>query len=115
MNNNSAFWSTVISSDSYFRRQPRRKRAIGFLPGAFFLLLGLLVAYVPQLVIGAIATLFVVVGLLLCYAAWKIAQFKRTLRNLASDVESRVHTEGVKLRHPDIELEQGEYKKVVFH
>jgi hypothetical protein len=111
MDNHTAIWSTIISSKS----QARRKRGLGFLPGAFFLFLGLLVAFAPQFVIAAIATLFVFFGLLFCFAAWKIAQFKRTLRNIASEVEANVSAQSGNLRHPDIELKQDDYKKIVFH
>lgn len=93
----------------------RGKRGLSFLPGLFFIALGLLVVFAPRLLIGAVAAVFVFVGLLFCYAAWKVVQFKRKLRTIAKDVESKFGVQGFQIRQPDIEVEPGDYKKIVFH
>jgi hypothetical protein len=111
MQNNSFRLSTLLLSDV----PARSKRGLSFLPGLFFIALGLLVVFAPRLLIGAVAAVFVFIGLLFCYAAWKVVQFKRKLRIIAKDVEAKFKVEEFQIRQPDIEVDPADYKKIVVH
>jgi hypothetical protein len=103
--------STVFTT--FYHSQ--RRHGAPFAPGIFFILLGLLVVLAPRLLVGAVATLFIFVGAVACYVAWKIAQFKRHLREVAQQVEIKAAEEKVRAAHPDIELDESDYQKIIFH
>lgn len=91
------------------------RKGFSFAPGLFLIVMGLVVIIAPRLILGALASLFIFVGVLACYVAWKISQFKKKLQKMAEQVEVHYHSEATRTHRPDVELNESDYKKIVFH
>lgn len=91
----------------------RGKRSFPFVPGLFFISLGVLVILAPRLIIAALAGLLLFVGALLCFIAYKFIQFQKKVIDLSKQMESKVRSNSFEIRpNPNNEVEP---KKVVFH
>jgi len=69
-----------------------------FVPGLVVVALGLGVVLAPGFFIALIATFFLTIGILLCYAAWRFVQIKKKWESLRKDFQGRVIIHGVQLR-----------------
>ena len=63
------------------------KRGIPFLPGFLLIALGIVVLLAPRFVLGAIAFCLLVLGGLLCYAAYKVIMLRKQINTLAKSFE----------------------------
>ncbi len=86
-----------------------------FLPGVLLVCLALVVLVAPKLVFGAVALVLLTVGLLLCYVAYRVIQFKRQLSELVKGLEKRFTVQGFPIERPDIDITEIDSKKIVFH
>lgn len=104
-------WGKVITTSF----STHGRKGFSFAPGLFLIAMGVVVIIAPRLILGALAALFIFIGVLGCYVAWKISQFKKKLQEMAQQVEVQYHSEAARTRHPDVELGESDYKKIVFH
>jgi hypothetical protein len=104
-------WGKVITTNV----STHGRKGFPFAPGLFLIATGVVVMLAPRLILGAIASIFILIGILGCYVAWKISQFKKKLQEMAQQVEVQYHSETARTHHPDVELSESEYKKIVFH
>lgn len=72
--------------------------ALFFSPGLFFVSLGLCALVAPQLVVAAVAALFLFVGGLFVALAWKFLQFKRKFDSVARSIEAHIVIQPVERR-----------------
>ncbi len=114
----------VISSLSGMKRMPwlaKLKRpapaaVIAFLPGAFFLALGALVAAAPAFITAATAALFVFIGVFLSLVAWKLLELYDRLHGLSRDLRAQIVVHGVTLeKGPRGDVHAPDSKKIVYH
>jgi hypothetical protein len=94
-----------------------RHGTLGFLfvPGLFFVAMGLCAVVAPQLLVLAMAGFFLFLGASFFFVAWKFIQLKKRFDHLAKNFEARVYLQSV--RPPQFEEEEAaeEQKKVVYH
>ena len=86
-----------------------------FVPGLTVVLLGLAVLLMPRLFIALIATLFVAVGILLCFVAWRFVQLKRKFDHLRKDFQGRIVVHGVQVMDPQQSEDPDDSKKIIYH
>ena len=55
-----------------------------FIPGLFFILIGLVAVFAPMLLIGAIAAFFISLGLIFCVLTWKFLRLRRNSTRIIS-------------------------------
>lgn len=91
----------------------KSRRSFPFIPGLFFISLGILVVLAPRLIIGALAGILLFVGALLCLFAYKFIQFQKKITNLSKQMESKVQFHNFEIR-PN-RGDNLESKKIVFH
>lgn len=91
----------------------KSKRSFPFIPGLFFITLGILVVLAPRLIIAALAGVLLFVGALLCFLAYKFIQFQKKIVNLSKEMESKVQFQSFEIRPRH--SEEVESKKIVFH
>ena len=86
-----------------------------FAPGVAFVVLGVCILLAPSLIIFLFSALFLFLGALFCFVAWRFLQLKRKVEGIVKNFESRVIIQGVQLQDPlETEIEV-EGKKIVFH
>jgi hypothetical protein len=107
--------SWVKMSRREITRQGRR--SFPFLPGAFFILLGVVVLTAPRLFFAVLAAMFFFVGFVFCYLAWKFLSFKRQLTGLTRELEGKIQVQAFHVRPPDVETSEtdSDGKKIVYH
>ena len=103
-----------------------------FIPGLFFILIGLVAVFAPMLLIGAIAAFFISLGLIFCVLTWKFLRLKRTFDKAAKDFTNQfqgtVQIRGMRVdgsspfeeeQHEDYladyEIKEVDPKKIIFH
>jgi hypothetical protein len=91
----------------------KSRRSFPFIPGLFFISLGILVVLAPRLVIAALAGILLFVGALLCLFAYKFMQFQKKITSLSKQMESKVQFQGFEMQSR--RGEEAETKKIVFH
>ena len=91
------------------------KRSFPFVPGLFFLCLGILVVAAPRLIIAAIAGVLLFVGALLCFIAYKFVQLQKRFTTMSKDMESRFQMHSFEIRPSPQEKGDVDSKKIVFH
>jgi hypothetical protein len=93
-----------------------KRHAVYFIPGVYFILLGLVTCIAPTLVIGLIAGCFVFCGITLCFLAWKFILFKKKVVRVLSEFNNgRVVIRAVDMPSQEEEDPYAEGKKIVFH
>ena len=88
-----------------------------FVPGAFFLLLGLFALVAPKFLLGLLVALFVFLGALFCFVGWKVVRLKNRLQEFVKKGGAQVLIQKVEspttqiLFEDEIEPE----KKITYH
>ena len=90
--------------------------ALVFIPGIFFLLIGLSVVLAPKLLLGLVAGFFLACGALLCYLAYRFLQIKREMSKTFGKIrtEVRLHMTPPQVMEHEIEIPE-EIKKIIYH
>jgi hypothetical protein len=91
------------------------KRSFPFVPGLFFLGLGMLVVFAPRLILAVIASVLLFIGALLCFLAWKFVQLQKRFAAMSKNMESRFQVSSFEIRPSREERGEPESKKIVFH
>lgn len=92
-----------------------------FVPGLFFLVIGIATVVAPQLLVSLIASFFLFAGFLLCLLAWKVMSWRQRFEKFARGVEGKIilHTsadrEGFEALKKGAERESDTGKKIVIH
>ena len=102
-------WNYLSRSD--LRRHSRR--SFPFIPGVFFLALGMIVLLAPKFFVAVLASVFFFIGFIFCYAAWKFIQFKRQIVQLTRDLDGKIQVQAFHVHRP--EGEGSDDKKIVYH
>jgi len=95
--------------------------ALWFMPGAFFVMIGVCVAFAPQMLMTAIAGFCVFFGLASFGLAWKFIQLKNRVERVAQSFETRIMVQAIphgKVAEPEERTEQlvqPSAKKILFH
>jgi len=95
--------------------------ALWFMPGAFFVMIGVCVAFAPQMLMAAIAGFCVFFGLASFGLAWKFIQLKNRVEKVAQSFETRIMVQAIphgKVAEPEERTEQlvqPSAKKILFH
>ena len=93
-----------------------RDQALYFVPGLFFVLLGLMICVAPNLFIAFIASFFIFWGITLVVLAWKVVQFQRKISGILRQINSsRIVVRTVDVRGMSEYDPYLEGKKIVFH
>jgi hypothetical protein len=61
-----------------------------FLPGMFFVIIGLTTVVAPRLLVSVLASFFLFVGFLLCMLAWKVMGWRHRLEKFARGIEGKI-------------------------
>ncbi len=104
-----------------------------FIPGLFFILIGLVAVFAPMLLLGVIAAFCISLGLIFCVLTWKFLRLKRNLDKVAKDFSQQfqgsVQIRGMRVdgRSPfaeeeesddylaEYEIKEVDPKKIIFH
>lgn len=87
-----------------------------YFPGAFFIVLGIAAILAPKFLIALFAALLLMVGILLCYGAWRFLQLKRKVDDVMRQMSGRVIIHGVDIVDPEeFEEVQVDDEKITFH
>jgi membrane protein implicated in regulation of membrane protease activity len=95
--------------------------ALWFMPGAFFIAIGLSVAFAPQLLMSAVAGFCVFFGFASFGLAWKFIQLKNRVEKVAQSFETRIMVQAIphgKLADPEERVQDlgtVQTKKILFH
>lgn len=89
-----------------------------FIPGVFFVLVGAMAVFAPGLLIAIVASVFLFVGLLLSFLAWKFLKFKKKVDEMTQQFSAHVNV----VKNSDIvfevdpeDIESQEVKKIIYH
>ena len=86
-----------------------------FVPGVFFVLMGIVALLAPRFILALVAGFFLFMGAVLCVVALKVAQLQKRFAKMARDFEGRIVVQGVNVVPPtDIQIEPSS-KKIVYH
>lgn len=90
------------------------RRLFVFVPGALLCMLAVAVFLAPRLVMFFVATLLFCVGLLACFVAYKVLQWKARVDQVMRQFDGRVMIQAVNIQ-PERQEAQVDSKKIVFH
>lgn len=92
-------------------------RGIPFMPGLSLILLGAIIIFAPRFFLAAVSMLFILMGALLCYVAWKFMRLKKQFAKFAQDIQSSVEIRPFDVRSDDIDITETDpdTKKILYH
>jgi hypothetical protein len=92
-------------------------KGIPFMPGLSLILLGAIIILAPRFFLAAVSMLFILMGALLCYVAWKFVCLKKQFARFAQDIQSSVEVRSFNVRSDDIDITEAETdtKKILYH
>lgn len=91
------------------------QESIAFIPGVFFILMGLATLIAPNFFIGLLAGFFLFLGAIMCFCGWKIVRLRQRFVKLAREFEGRIIIQGVDLSPQFEQEEYREAKKIILH
>ena len=89
-----------------------------FAPGVLFVVLGCMVLIAPQFLLALGAVFFLLVGVLLVFAGWKLMQLKRKVEAIAKNIEGRISVQTLQVRAPVDQFSvprEEQQKKIILH
>jgi membrane protein implicated in regulation of membrane protease activity len=109
-------WKDRLAQLRKLGGEVEREHAVYFVPGVFFVVLGIMACAAPHLVIAVVAGLLVFCGAALCFLAYKFILFKRKIVGMLRQLSNS----RVVIRTTDVENTyeydaSQEGKKIVFH
>ena len=112
-------WKTLAKKVKRIKRGINsipKDQAVYFMPGMFFVMLGVITCSAPDLFVAFVASFFIFCGVALTFLAWKFVQFhKRVVGILKQINNSRVIVRTVDMQAAPEYDPHLEGKKIVFH
>lgn len=94
----------------------RSRLSFPFLPGAFFLGMGLIVLVAPKFFAAVLATVLIFLGCLFCVIAWKFMRIRKNFRHIVELFNGKVEIQAFQIGgQPDNEDPESESKKIIYH